>query len=319
MIQSVLDYYREPGPITNLAKHKEFTDWLVADPSALYQVAQGLIVHDMWVTSYGIEYKQENEYPQKTAWMEDLLDKALQLDSRSLAIPRAPEKRVIACCREFATLYCALLRAKGIPARSRCGFATYFGWGQNYEDHWVTEWWNGSGWVLMDPQLDPLQQSLIQGWTLGSGAVDESLKAKVLAFNPRHLKDGEFINAGEAWKLCRTGKADPARFGIGCPIRPEWGIDSLYGLWFVRGQLMRDFAALNKVETVPYLVRICKKLDWKAWRLVGAKDEELTPDDFELLDGIAELSIDADKNFEAIRDVYETNEAVRVPEIIIKK
>lgn len=319
MRSDVLNYYSAPGPITGLEKHKDLTGWLPADATALYQVAQGLIVHDMWVGSYGIEYNKENEYPQRTAWMADLLDKALELDGRSLAIPRAPEKRVIACCREFATLYCALLRAKGIPARSRCGFGRYFGWGEGYEDHWVTERWDGSRWVLADPQLDPLQQSLIQQWTLESGNCPEETKRKVLQFNPRDLKPGEFIVAGEAWKLCREGKADPMRFGIGCPIRPEWGIDSLYGLWFVRGQLLRDFAALNKVETVPYLLRICKKLDWKPWRLVGAKDGELTHEDFDLLDRIAELSIDPDIYFDEIQAVYETNDAVRVPEEIIQR
>lgn len=319
MPDDVLAYYRTPGPITGLGGHKAFTDWLTGDATALYQVAQGLIIHDMWVGSYGIEYNANNEYPQETAWMDDLLAKALELDNRSLAIPRAPEKRVIACCREFATLFCALLRAKGIPARSRCGFATYFGWGPNYEDHWVTEWWEGSRWVWSDPQLDPLQQSLLQDWTLKNGQPSAELRERVLGFNPRDLKPGEFMTAGQAWKLCRQGKADPMRFGIGCPIRPEWGIDSLYGLWFVRGQLMRDFAALNKVETVPYLVRICRKLDWKAWRLVGAADGELTGGELKLLDEVAEMTIDADCRFMDIRNLYDANPAVQVPDVIIRR
>lgn len=316
MLKDVFDYYRTPGPITSLEAHTEFTDMLPRDPTALYQVAQGLIMHDMWVQSYGIEYDERQEYPQQTAWMADLLDHALKLDNRSLLIPRAPEKRVIACCREFATLFCALLRARGIPARSRCGFATYFGWGGEYEDHWVTEYWDGTGWVLADPQLDPLQQSMILSWVAGNNALSEETKRRAAAFNPRRLKPGEFVPAGEAWKLCREGKADPMRFGIGCPIRPEWGIDSLYGLWFVRGQLMRDFAALNKVETVPYLVRICKKLDWKAWRLVGARDEELSQGDLELLDLIAKLSGISDDNFFEIRNIYKNNITLQVPKEI---
>ena len=319
MLKDILDYYRVPGPVTSLEAHKEFTDTLPRDPTALYQVAQGLIMHDLWVQSYGVEYDKRQEYPQQTAWMADLLDHAIKLDRRNLLIPRAPEKRVIACCREFATLFCALLRACGIPARSRCGFAIYFGWGGEYEDHWVTEYWDGTGWVLADPQLDPLQQGMISQWVAGNQALSEETRLRAEAFNPRRLKPGEFVPAGKAWRLCRQGKADPMRFGIGCPIRPEWGIDSLYGLWFVRGQLMRDFAALNKVETVPYLVRICKKLDWKAWRLVGAGDSELTPEDLELLDRIAELSAESDKNHKMICTLYEDNEDVRVPDGIITR
>lgn len=315
----VIKYYSAAGDITCLNKYKDFTEWLTPDPYAIYQVVQGLIVHDMWVGQYGEAYIKAHEYPQKTAYMEDLLDKALELDPSSLAIPRHPRNRVIACCREFATLMCALLRAKGIPARSRCGFATYFGWDGQYEDHWICEYWNGERWIMADPQLDPLQQSSVIQWALNSAQDKDRIKRYVEKFNPRDLKSDEFITAGQAWKLCREGSADPERFGIGCPIRPEWGIDSLYGLWFVRGQLLRDFAALNKIETVPYLVRICKGLDWKAWRLVALKDQEMTEEDLQLLDRIAELTLQPDKNHNEIRELYTGNKELTVPDEIISR
>ncbi len=310
----VLKYYSIPGDITSLDKYKDFTEWLTADSNAIYQVVQGLIVHDMWVGQYGEAYIKEHEYTQKFAYMEDLLDKALELDHSNLAIPRHPRNRVIACCREFATLMCALLRAKGIPARSRCGFATYLGWNGKYEDHWICEYWNGERWVMADPQLDPFQQSSVISWAMNVAQEGSGLLQRIHEFNPRDLTADEFITAGQAWKLCREGSADPERFGIGCPIRPEWGIDSLYGLWFVRGQLLRDFAALNKVETVPYLVRICKGLDWKNWRLVGLKDHELTDEDLRLLDTIAELTLQVDINHYEICRLYKEILELKVPD-----
>jgi Transglutaminase-like superfamily len=39
---------------------------------------------------------------------------------------REPGQRVVGTCRHFALLACALLRFRGIAARVRCGFATYF-------------------------------------------------------------------------------------------------------------------------------------------------------------------------------------------------
>lgn len=317
MISEVLKYYSEPEKITCLDKHKKFTEWLTDDPNAIYQVVQGLIVHDMWIKNYGENYINTHEYSQKTAYMEDLLDKALELDKSNLAIPRHPRDRVIACCREFATLMCALLRAKKIPARSRCGFAVYFGWNGKYEDHWICEYWNGAKWIMTDPQLDPFQQSSVIAWALSTDSSIEKKTHRIKQFNPRDLKPDEFITAGRAWRLCRNGDVNPEDFGISCLIRPEWGIDSLYGLWFVRGQLLRDFAALNKVETVPYLVRICKGLDWKPWRLVALKDNELTGNELLLLDYIAELMADADTNFNKIREVYSINSCLAVPEEII--
>lgn len=318
-MNEVLKYYSVSGDITSLDKYKDFTEWLTADPSAIYQVVQGLIVHDSWVGQYGEVYIKEHEYTQKFAYMEDLLDKALELDHSNLAIPRHPRNRVIACCREFATLMCALLRAKGIPARSRCGFATYFGWDGQYEDHWICEYWNGERWVMSDPQLDPFQQSSVIRWALNMAQEDNGLLQRINKFNPRDLKANEFITAGQAWKLCREGSANPENFGIGCSIRPEWGINSLHGLWFVRGQLLRDFAALNKVETVPYLVRICKELDWKDWRLVGLNDQELTDEDLRLLDTIAELTIQVDTNYHEICKLYTEIKDLKVPaEILVR-
>lgn len=315
----VLKYYCESGEITKLDKYSDFIRWLPDDISAVHQVVQGLIVHDMWVGQYGSEYLKDHEYPQNTAYMEDLLDKALELDNSNLSIPRHPRDRVIACCREFATLMTAILRAKGIPARSRCGFAVYFGWTGKYEDHWICEYWDGSQWIMNDPQIDPFQHGTLMNWALNGGHDISTKMDTIKSFNPERLRPGEFITAGQAWKLCREGVADPKDFGIGCPIRPEWNIDSLYGLWFVRGQLLRDFAALNKVETVPYLVRICKGLDWKPWRLVAAKDCDLTADDWTILDTIASLSVDTDANFTDIRKAYLSDSELTVPEEITSR
>lgn len=317
-MSKILNYYNEPGAITELANYKKFTDFLSVEPGAIYQVVQALIVHDSWVGQYGEKYDASHEYPQKIAYMEDLLAKALELDQSSLAIPRHPRDRVIGCCREFATLMCAFLRAKQIPARSRCGFAVYFSWDGRYEDHWICEYWDGKSWRMVDPQLDPFQQSSIISWVKGVSA-DENAINKAKSFNPRKLQAEDFIPAGKAWKLCREGKADPEKFGISAPIRPEWGITSLYGMWFIRGQLLRDFAALNKVETIPYLVRICKGLDWKPWRLVAAKDSELSADDLELLDTIAEYTLHTDECFDKIREAYTSNKELAVPDEILMR
>jgi hypothetical protein len=49
----------------------------------------------------------------------------------------------------------AALRAKGIPARGRCGFGAYFN-PPFFEDHWVCEYWDADKerWILVDTQFD---------------------------------------------------------------------------------------------------------------------------------------------------------------------
>lgn len=288
----ILQYYSEPGINTDLKRHAERIDSLPNQPGLICQVAQGLIVHDMWVAQYGVEKPEAHDFRVNMA---EFLDRVLLKDDRPLAIPRTPERRAIACCREFATLACAFLRAKGIPARSRCGFAAYFNWG-GLEDHWMVEYWNGERWVRNDPQLDPLQYAQLEEWN-GS---------KFRAFDPRDLSAADFITGGDAYLQCLDGRIDPETCGIA----------NIHGLWFVRGQLLRDFAALNKIEVEPQLVR--GMAGWADWPLIAKTDEEITPEEAELLRHAAALTLEPDENLRAIRELYECESALQAPPSILE-
>jgi hypothetical protein len=85
------------------------------------------------------------------------------LDSQAIVSPRDPERRVVGVCRHFATLFVALMRQKGVPARARCGFANYFAPGKHV-DHWVGDYWNAmeERWMLVDAQIDDRQRELFR-------------------------------------------------------------------------------------------------------------------------------------------------------------
>lgn len=111
-----------------------------------------------------------------------LFQRALELDcSESLEHPRPTEQRVVGTCRHFAVLATAFLRAVGVPARARCGFATYF-IPPKQVDHWIVEYWSEEDrrWVRVDPEY-------IDRDTPGS-------------CRPEDLRLGEFLDAGEAWQ-----------------------------------------------------------------------------------------------------------------------
>ena len=111
--------------------------------------------------------------------------------------------------------------------------------------------------------------------------------------------------------------ADSEKFGIA--VDPAlFGLKSLYGQWFIRGQLLRDFAALNKQEAVPYLVRLSRGLSWDSWRLVAASDDDLTQADIELLDAVAAASISA-SSLRAVCSLYENNQDLRAPAEILER
>ncbi|WP_369173258.1 hypothetical protein AB5J49_37320 [Streptomyces sp. R28] len=111
------------------------------------------------------------------------------------------------------------------PARVRGGFGTYFVDGF-HEDHWITEYLLPDGsWRLVDPQvLHPAYGDL--------------------GFDPLDVPRDRFLVAGEAWRACRAGAADPQTFGL-------WSVESLRGMWFVRDSLVLDLACRGGVETLP--------------------------------------------------------------------
>jgi hypothetical protein len=261
-VSAVLDYYRSPGPMTGLGPHTRLADALPTDVAAVRDIVQGLVLHVFWAERYGIKLSKERTAELNLRRVDRQLSRLLELDRSPLAQARPLERRLVGNCRDFSVILTALLRSKGIPARARCGFGTYFLPGR-YEDHWVCEHWDGSAgrWKLVDAQLDGFQR--------------ETLK---IDFDPLDVPRDRFVVGGDAWLMCRSGGADPERFGI----------HDLHGLWFVRGDLVRDFLALNKVEVLP----------WDhGWGHLGAEDEAAYP----VMDRVARLTLGGDEAFDEIR------------------
>jgi hypothetical protein len=126
-------------------------------------------------------------------------------------------------------------------------------------DHWVCEYWNApeARWVLVDAQLDQIQQAKLD-----------------LGFDPLDIPRDRFLVAGDAWSLCRTGRADPSAFGLG----KHWG------LWWIAGNLVRDLAALNNMEMLP----------WDVWGAMPHSDWRPTDDQLVLFDRVASLTCTPD-------------------------
>jgi hypothetical protein len=271
----MVDYYSTPGPMTDLSElPAEVFDGLPTDPVGLCRTVQGLLVHEFWANAYGFDVPVSRLDSFHTRSVAETTEHILGLNPAPLAVERPVEERMVGNCRYFSTLSCALLRHAGIPARARCGFADYFEPGRHV-DHWVTEYWDGAErrWIRIDAQLDAMQRAAITP-----------------AFDTEDQPPGPFLPGGEAWQRCRRGEADPATFGI----------MDMWGLWFVQANVVRDVAALNKMELLP----------WDVWGRMAFK-EDPDPDTASLTDRVADAVATGD--LAAIRHVYEDDD-VRVPD-----
>lgn len=306
MISSI-EFYSTNGITTSISKYKKMIEPLTSNPKYISQIVQGLLTHGAWPRFYGFENSEERTY--YSMYMSSLLDRIFEYDDRSITQARLPENRVIACCREFASLTCAIMREKNIPARVRGGFSSYLGWKGSFEDHWITEYWDGSNWIRIDPQIDPMQISYIEHWGFNKVSLTDGTLLDSNGFDPQCLRKSDFATAGEVWKWCRSGMIDPNICGV----------DEYHGLWFVRQQLLMEFAALNKIELA---LRLCDnniKDTWESWSLNVKNDAEVTVEEYKLLDTIAELTIDPDKNLKTIIEMYNANPALQVPEVIYER
>ena len=201
-------FYRRPSPTSDLERHRALLLNLPTDAGALGALVRGLLLHNVTAEIRGLRFSADRMSHMQTTGAEAILDNVISLDPSPLDLERPPERRMVGFCYHFALLHCALLRATGTPARARCGFASYLA-AQRWIDHWVVECWDGNSWRLTDPQI---------------GRSD--------------LTHDEFQNALTAWSQCRAGASRPALYGNG----EFWGWDEL------RGTLINDVAALNKVE-----------------------------------------------------------------------
>jgi hypothetical protein len=245
----------------------------------LCRLVQGFLLHIFWAEKYGVPSSEIRREEAGIRHVERMLATGFTVDSTALSVPRPPQKRLIGNCRNFSILLCSLLRAQGIPARVRCGFATYFIPG-HYEDHWVCEYWLAAEerWVLVDAQLDHLQSQALE-----------------ISFDPLDVPRDKFLVAGQAWQLCRNKEADPETFGI----------FDMKGLWFVRGNLIRDIAALNKMPLLP----------WDGWGLIDRLDDDLSEADLNLLDHIAGATAE-EIDYPRIRKMYLEDDRLQVPPVI---
>jgi len=270
---STLDPYRTPVAMSDAGRQARLFEGLPHDVGGLARVVQGLLVHEHIAPAYGLALSPQQHAQAHLRSVEKILETIAAGDKRPLPVARPTGERVVGVCRHFTLLHVAMLRAQGVAARARCGFGAYFEKGK-FVDHWVTEYWNEAQkrWVLVDPQLDARQRELFK-----------------VTFDPLDVPRDQFVVAGDAWKLCRSGKEDAKAFGI---------LD-MHGLWFVAGNLIRDVAALNNHEMLP----------WDVWGAMARSDAEL---DLAFFDRLAELSHAPDDHADALRAVYE-DKRVAVP------
>jgi hypothetical protein len=267
-----LAYYRRHSRLTDPGATRDLFRGLPADAAAMAEVIGGVMVHRDETWRFGFTLPERRRDEANTRYVEAILAYLGTLDERR------PEDRFAGTCRDFTVLLCAMLREAGVPARARAGFAGYFTDGF-FDDHWVVEVWDDDrGWHLVDAQLASAPKG-----TYTAADVDP-------LDVPRHA----FLVGGRAWQECRAGSRELTRIGTSAA--------GLTGMWEVQGNVVRDLASLNRVETLP----------WDGWGLIPIHYDQLEPADVDLLDRVAAVSA-AGGPLQQATDAYRSDPRLPAP------
>lgn len=197
-------------------------------------------------------------------------------DPRGFTMGREIKDKVVITCRYVAILLASILKAKGIPARCRSGYADYFlnERGNRFYDHWIVQYYHKKEkrWINVDPVRD-----------------------YKVAFNQYDFPNKEFKWIAEVWLNVRKGKEDCKRYIHGTCYND---LNHLaYALFFDFHSLMND-----EISYLFFPTMFDEKKEFN-----NLKEEELKK-----LDQLATLMLDPDKNFDELRYLFRNDKWLRI-------
>lgn len=292
---NLLNFYQKTSLFTDLGFYTAFAKNLPNDIETLCLLLRNQIIHP-----FDLKDEEERNNPRSfygdmtkiprtsLIYENDLFPTAIAMIAELLrrnpnfTIERKIEDKLHVCCRETTILLVAILKAKNIPARARCGFTHAVSEIDGMGDHWIVEYYNEEckRWVLVDPTMFYDQE------TLDYFKIDYSLI---------DIPRDKFIFAANAYLGLRNGKykkediygfSDPKTFGIKAAI----------------DELFYDFHSLMNNE-----ILFCQSPKY-----LKNNKYELTDDEYIELDELAKLMLNPDENFESLYSVWENTEKFRI-------
>lgn len=288
MKETIYQRYLETSIYTYVGIYKEFILSLPNDIHSIGMLVCDQITHPSMYFTEPSPYLEDTyygkfeSYPKQRFKNEDelfitavsMIAGILRLDERGFTKNRDVTKRITVSCRQASVLFSAILKAKGIPCRSRAGFMDFGDTGDSYMEHWVNEYWdfNENRWVLADVD----------------GYYEYEQRFGYSQFD---LPCRKFVTASEAWIGLRKNTLNK-KLDVFSP-------DLLEG---VCEYLLMDFHALMNNEV------------FYSYQPLYLRGGIKTLNESELceLDDLAELLLDPDKNMEQIERLQAENEKLSI-------
>ncbi|WP_102399031.1 transglutaminase domain-containing protein [Haloimpatiens massiliensis] len=290
MIEDILEHYRQVGTYSYAGPYKEYYQGLPDNVPELGKLVCSQVIHRVTLkqgntgANEKLIYGDMTKYPWYRLRCEDdilltavaMTAELFRLDDRGFILQRAIENKLVVTCRYVSVLMSAILKAKGIPCRSRAGFAPYFHENESV-DHWINQYWNEreNRWITFD--------------------ADGFFNDEELGFNQFDIPNNQFDWAADTWLNIRNGKVDGKHFVYADAL----GTNSLKAV--IRA-IFYDFHALMNDE-ISYKFQPC---------YIDDKFDILTENDLIEIDDLAKLMLKPDKNFNKLISIWNSNRKYRI-------
>lgn len=288
--KEILNFYRKTSLYTDLGFYTNFAKNLPNDIKELCLLQRMQIIHpivfknntlrnskksfwgDMTQISDNCLLREDDVLPTAVGMLAELLRK-----NSEYSLNRQAKDKIFVTCRGQAILLAAILKAKGIPARVRSGFANYTNNDEIYWDHWITEYFDRTNgkWILVDADC----------------CCNDNID-----FDIYNIPQNKFLTAAEAWGMFRSNKMDSLKLGHAYYGTKDKMLETLITALFY------DFHCLMNDEII-YL---------HFPKFLREKNFELSEDDFGEIDDLAMLLLCPDKNFKDVCEIWNNHSKFRI-------
>lgn len=291
MDKSILEFYKKTSLYTELGLYKDLVKKMPNDIGKLCLLQRNQIIHPIafkneetrnskncfWGNMTQISdmnpLREDDIFPNSISMLAELIRR----DSR-YSLNREAKDKIFVSCRGQALLLAAILKAKGIPARVRSGFAEYPSNNGIYWDHWVTEYYNIKNykWILVDA---------------------DCCCNDYIDFDIYDIPKNKFLTAARVWIEVRENGFDSLKLG-----HAYYGKSKDKLIETLTTSVFYDFHCLMNDEII-YL---------HYPKYLKDKNFKLNKIDLEELDELARLMIEPDKNFKQLYKIWNNKSKFRI-------
>lgn len=290
MEKEILEFYKKTSPYTDLGYYKDFAKNLPDDIEQLCLLQRMQIIHPIAFIDKEIRTKKHCFWGDMTKvpvtrleYEDDIFPTAQSVIAELLrkdpnyTTKREAKDKVHVTCRSQTILLASILKAKGISARARSGFAEYIHYDGICYDHWITEYFDEKEkrWRLVD--------------------ADEHCPDHEMGFDLNDIPYDKFLFGANAYLGVRQNKYKPETI-LYSSNPPTLGLKaSIRGLFY-------DFHSLMNNEII--FLHMPK--------YIQDKNFELSEEEYNELDNLANLMLNPNENFIKLQEIWNNMPKFRI-------